>query len=222
MYPKIIDVLNRLKSKVEHNVYLSTNAHLFNMDIANAVLKNRIDIVNFSIGAATGEFYSIIRGNNFSKVINNIISFIELNDKIGSNTKIQVQIINLKSYKNMNKEIELFKEFWQNYNVSIAIWEELTWGEFHDKSKIAYRYPCLSLWNTLEINSDGSVSVCCMDWKHQLTIGSINNNTIYNLFSSEEIRRLRSIHLIDSGNSIDACRKCNYWHWQDRLKHYPI
>ena len=222
LYPKIIDVLKRLKQNREHLVYLTTNAYKLNNTIATAILDNRIDIINFSIGAATETFYNKVRGKGLARITENILRFIELSETYSKKPSIQVQIINLPEFPEMPDEINLFTKFWSDYDVKINIWDKLTWGLYDDKSKISYRYPCYSLWNSMEVNSDGTVSACCMDWKHQLIIGNIKTNSLKSIWHSDEIKNYRAKHVADNGVSINACNKCNYWHWQPRLSSYPL
>ncbi len=222
LYPKILEVLERLKLNHEHEVYLSTNAHKLNAEIAESILENRIDIVNFSIGAATEEFYSRVRGKGFAHVMKNILKFLDLADRYKHKPLIKVQIINLPELSGMSDEIILFTDFWSNYNVKIEVWDKLTWG-IYDTSKAAnYRYPCYSLWNSFEINSDGTVSACCIDWKHELLTGDINADSIKNIWQSESLNNLRKTHVADNGESIEQCAGCNYWQQQIRLKKYPV
>lgn len=51
LHPQITYILNRIKKYQNHAVYLTTNAHRLSGEIAHAIIDNRIDIVNFSIGA---------------------------------------------------------------------------------------------------------------------------------------------------------------------------
>lgn len=220
LYPKIESVMARLKTKQMHHIYLSTNAHLLNENISLAILENSIDVVNFSIGAASAEFYSKVRGHNFDKVVKNIQNFLNLSEKYTNKPLIQVQIINLPEYSEINEEIESFKLFWKEFGVKIDVWDKLTWGVFDDDKSPKHRYPCLSLWESLDVNSDGTVSVCCMDWEHKLLVGNISEKSIYEIWHSPELRTIRDIHIGGRENELDACKKCNYWSWQARLKEY--
>jgi radical SAM protein with 4Fe4S-binding SPASM domain len=192
------------------------------IDIEKAILDNRINIINFSIGAATEAFYNKVRGKNLERVTDNILRFIELAKSYSEKPGIQVQIINLPEFPEMKEEINLFENFWSAYDVKINVWDKLTWGLYEDKNKVSYRYPCFSLWNSLEVNYNGTVSACCIDWKHQLIIGNANTDSLNSIWHSKEIRNLRTKHIEDNGVSIAACNKCNYWHWQPRLSSYLL
>ncbi|PKL84748.1 MAG: hypothetical protein CVV22_11205 [Ignavibacteriae bacterium HGW-Ignavibacteriae-1] len=222
IYPKIINVLERLKLNHEHEVYLTSNAHKLNKSISESILKNRVDIINFSLGAATEPFYKKVRGGNFGYVIKNIIAFLEMSENYKTKPLIKIQIINLPEFPEMAEELKLFKEFWSAYPVKIEEWDKLTWGLYDNSDSVSYRYPCYSLWNSMDINSDGTVSTCCMDWKHELIIGNINTVSLREVWHSESLNNLRIAHKKDNGISIEQCAGCNYWHWQPRLSNYPL
>ncbi len=163
LHPNIIDILERVKKNKQHHVYLTTNAHKLTSKISKAILQNKIDTINFSIGAASPEFYKKVRGHGFQIIIENILTFLKLKKDAKWKTKTVVQIVNLPEYSEMKNEIEQFKKFWSAYDVKIVVYEKLTWGVLEAEKVNIKRYPCPSLWNNFFVNSDGKVSVCCMD-----------------------------------------------------------
>lgn len=222
LHPKIIEILERVKKNNEHTVYITTNAHPLKENISEAILKNKIDVVNFSIGAATEEFYNKVRGKNFNKVIDNIKLFLELREKSEWKPKVLVQIIDLPKFPEMKNEIKAFKKYWSAYNVQIQEWKELTWGVFESEESNIKRYPCYSLWESTFINSDGKSSACCMDWQQKLLTGDANIATIKEIWHGELQNKLRKMHIEKRENELPICPTCNYWSWQARLVDYPL
>lgn len=222
VHPKIIDILKRIKLNNNHIVYITTNAHYLNELVTAEILKNKIDVINFSIGAATEKFYEKVRGKNFKKVEENIISFLKAVDDSAWKPKVIVQIINLPEFSEMQEEINLFKKKWSNYNVEIAVWNKLSWGTFEGANEVKYRYPCYSLWDSFYINSNGIVTACCMDWKQELVLGNGTEKTIRQIWNDEPVKALRRSHLSKENQLPNACVKCNYWQWQPMLMKYPV
>jgi radical SAM protein with 4Fe4S-binding SPASM domain len=221
VHPRILDILHRLKKNVSHNIYLTTNAQNLNPALIDTILENRIDIVNFSIGASSEEFYKKVRGRGFNKVMNNINNFLLAVSKGEWKPKVIVQIIDLPEFAGMKEEINNFKKYWKNHNVQIAVWKKLTWGVLEGNNKFKFRYPCYSLWHSFNINSNGIVTACCMDWKQELIIGNVNNEKIEDIWKGENLLELRKKHIYGEENNINACAKCNYWKWQPMLLKYP-
>lgn len=216
--PDFKEFLKRVKQKNNHFVYLTTNAHFLDQKISEEIIKSKIDIINFSLGAASKEYYNKIRGNNFDKVLENIHSFLELRAKFNSSIRVRCQIINLLDL-DMKKEINKFIKMWTDRDVEVEVWEELNWG-IDDKEKVKFRYPCLSLWESITINSNGTASLCCIDWKHSMVYGDLNKNTISEIWKSKKLDAYRNMHIDNDFQKLDLCKKCNYWHWQRRLSQY--
>ena len=222
LHPNIVDILERMKINRQHHVYLTTNAHKLTREIGMAILQNKIDTINFSIGASSQEFYEKVRGKGFQIVIENILSFLKLRSEAEWKPRVTVQIINLPEYPEMKKEIEQFKKFWATYEVEIVIYNKLTWGVLDAEKVKIKRYPCLSLWKNFFVNSDGKVSVCCMDWTQSLIIGDANKQLIAKIWKEKEIKELRKIHIDNKEGTLDLCKTCNYWATVPRLQEYLI
>jgi radical SAM protein with 4Fe4S-binding SPASM domain len=222
LHPKIIKILERVKKNNNHIVYVTTNAHLLTKEVSTSLLENKIDVINFSVGAATKEFYQKVRGKDFKKVIDNILSFLKLRKNSDWKPRVIIQIINLPQNPEMKNEIKMFREFWVKFDVEIQEWENLTWGVFDYKDADKKRYPCYSLWESMVVNSDGIVSACCMDWQQKLITGNANNEKLKKIWQGDKLRNFRKIHINGKENELPACTTCNYWYWQERLDNYLI
>lgn len=216
---EIISILDRVKKNVNHKVYLSTNGLLLNEEICNAIVRNKIDQINISIGAASDELYKKIRGGDLSKVKKNIdmLLFYIKSSNVGS--IVSVQIIDIEDI-DMKDEIIQFKKSWEEKEVQIDVWKELTWGNKVSNEKKIKRYPCLALWNSFTINHDGKVSACCMDWNQSLVIGEYGAQSISEIWQSQTIKNYRLSHIKNDFKTMPLCVKCNYWLWHLQLLKY--
>jgi len=222
IHPKIEEILQRVKKNHDHTIYLTTNAHYLTEKIGISLLENKIDILNFSLGASSKEFYEKVRGKGFEKIMNNIHAFLEWRDKVDWKPKVIIQIIDLPEYSEMQNEIENFKKYWSKYDVEIQVWEKLTWGVYDYKDNGKRRYPCYSLWESFTVNSDGLVSACCMDWTQELTTGDTNTHTIKEIWKGDKLKHLRQMHINGKEKELPLCGTCNYWDWQERLDNYAL
>lgn len=222
LHPEIRYILKRVKKNREHTVYLTTNAHRLSPEIAKEILSNEINVINFSIGANSPEFYSKVRGRGFELVMKNINRFLDLVKKSNWYPDILVQIINLPEYKEMKTEIDNFKKYWSTYNVKLQIWDKLNWGVYETRQSKIKRYPCYSLWKYIFVNSDGKVSACCMDWKQDLLIGDANTQTVSDIWKGLQLKELRQKHVDGAEDILPICDKCNYWSWLPRISNYKL
>ena len=222
LHPKIIYILDRVKRNNNHIVYLTTNAHRLDEEISNSIIKNKIDIINFSIGAYSAEFYEKVRGKGFDKVLKNIHSFLDLCKKSNWKTRIKMQIIDLPEFEEMQNEIINFKKYWKRYDVELDIWKKLTWSVLDGKQSPVRRYPCFSLWQYLFVNSNGVVSPCCVDWRHELAIGNAYEKSLKDIWLDQPLKNLRQYHIEGREKEIPLCKNCNYWSWLPKINTYRL
>jgi radical SAM protein with 4Fe4S-binding SPASM domain len=219
LHPKFPEILHRLKLHKEHEIYLTTNASHLTDPMSKLLLDARVDIINFSIGAFTPEMYKHIRGGDLSRVVANIRNFLNIRNGSAWKPHVIVQIIDLQTIK-MDDEIKCFKKYWSQFDVEVQVWDELTWGIKADARRHGYRYPCYSLWDSFNINSDGTVTACCMDWNQTLKIGDFKKQGILQIWNGDKLKTYRCDHMNNDFEDMPICKLCNYWHWQTMLRKY--
>jgi MoaA/NifB/PqqE/SkfB family radical SAM enzyme len=219
LHPEIIRIVKRVKHNVNHKVYFTTNGNRLTKEVSRVLLENKIDIINISLGAISPEIYKKVRGGDISIVIQNIKHLLEQIKSSDFKPRIIVQIVNLEDY-NLSDEIKKFKKFWKSEDLEVLVCDELTWGIFPSKKGLDYRYPCYSLWDTFNINSDGTVSACCIDWNRSLIIGDTNLNSIESIWKNKGISCIRNYHKSSSFSKIPLCQNCNFWQWKPLLNNY--
>lgn len=222
LHPEMRTILQRVKQNQNHTVYLTTNAHRLSPIVAEEIINNKINVVNFSIGAFTEGFYKKVRGRGFDRVMKNIHGFLDFVQKSEWKPDVLVQIIDLPEYKEMKSEIKNFKKYWSKYDVKLQIWDKLNWGVYDTTQSKSKRYPCYSLWKYIFINSDSTASACCMDWKQDLLIGDSNNQTISEIWRASQIKELRKTHIDSEESTLPICDKCNYWSWLPKISEYKL
>lgn len=220
LHPDLDKFLKRVKLKVDHHVYLTTNVHFLTKKITRQILDAKIDMVNFSIGSASEEFYKKVRGKNFQKVLENIHSFLALTKSSDWKPHVCVQIIDLPEFPEMQKEIADFKEYWSNYDVNVTVWEKLNWGVLNSIKINIKRYPCGSLWKYLFVNADDTISPCCVDWRHDLIVGNAESQTLQEVWQSPKLKKLRRIHIQNDEKLIPICKNCNQWSHMSKTINY--
>ena len=59
------------------------------------------------------------------------------------------------------------------------------------------------------ISSNGNVIVCCRDWNYENVVGNIYNNTIYDIWHNEKMKKIQRLIIEQNYNAIDCCKDCN-------------
>lgn len=216
MAPHIFDLIDRIKTVAPSTLLnMDTNALLLDEDKADRILASKLDVLLFSVNAATAETYKQVRGSTkYDQVIANIERFLEMRKDRGYVwPKVKVQLIVMAETKD---EIGLFKEQWGPHEVDVLLIPAINWGGHRPEVKSlmqlpAKRYPCTYLFNSFSINWDGRVSFCNVDFDHLGIVGDLHDQTIESIWTGPEMERYRRLHKEGDWGRIDLCRDCNYW-----------
>ena len=214
--PHIFELIDHIKTVAPSTLLnMDTNALRLNEERAEKLLDSKLDILLFSVNAATPETYKKVRGSTkYDQVIGNIERFLAMRRERGYVwPRVKVQLIVMAETKD---EIGLFKEKWGPHDVDVLLIPAINWGGHRPQVKSLMRlperrYPCGFLWNSFSINYDGKVSFCNVDYNHLGVIGDVNEQTIEEIWKGPELERLRSLHKQGRFGEIDLCRECNYW-----------
>lgn len=68
--------------------------------------------------------------------------------------------------------------------------------------------PCPMPFYTMVIHSDLRVSVCCVDWNKKLVIGDLRKQSLAQIWNSDEMHRIRSLHLSGRQGELEGCKNC--------------
>jgi radical SAM protein with 4Fe4S-binding SPASM domain len=69
---------------------------------------------------------------------------------------------------------------------------------------------CTYIFYAMAINADGTVSACCPDWDQKLVVGDLNSDSLRDIWSSEEMNKLRRLHLQGRRRENPVCRACGH------------
>jgi radical SAM protein with 4Fe4S-binding SPASM domain len=221
--PHLPEMITYAKKRgTAETIHLNTNGTLLHKNIGTGILEAGIDDITISIDAAFGETYSRLKRNSdFEIVVERVENFIALRDRIGAPTFIRVKIMEFDGIS--REEIESFFRKWENvadqvlvtgiHNWSGAIKDLRVTDEFSE-----IRHPCALLWYALAVNSNGSVSICNVDWNYTGVVGNIKNDTLHRIWNDRPIRNIRKNHLESGFADPEICRDCVLWAGTGDLK----
>lgn len=69
---------------------------------------------------------------------------------------------------------------------------------------------CPNIFFTMTVNSDGTVSPCCVDWRRELLMGDAVQQSLPEIWSGRLWRTLQVINLKGDRRLHPVCGKCNY------------
>lgn len=184
--------LNVKYPKIDIDIY--TNASLLNSKIVDELLKLKIHKINFSINGTEKSYYKIMK-LNYEKTKSNILYFLRRKKELS--LKYPLTNISLMLLKENHKEIEKVISFWKGNVDSIMAYAPSDWAgalkgiSFVTKSPFRKkRWPCLALWNSVTVDVEGNLIMCCRDYESVVKFGNLLDNNIKEIRNSKKFQDL--------------------------------
>ena len=75
---------------------------------------------------------------------------------------------------------------------------------------------CPQIFKSMQINSDGRVIPCCIDFKTANLIGDLNKESVKNIWNGQELHTLRMKHLDGKRHEFSPCKGCTMNEYSDK------
>jgi radical SAM protein with 4Fe4S-binding SPASM domain len=212
LHPNILEMV-KLAKEYGMLTHITTNgSKLDNNMIVN--LNMYLDSIIISMQGTNEREYKTFRGNNYEKILKNIEHYKELRDSCNDETYI---IISTTITDESKEEIKAFKDRMLLYADDVSI--GYTWFKrlenkepvkdlIERAKKLPHYFKCQEVMVKLSIDWDGTVSPCCLDYDQQLTVGNIKNNTLMELWESEQTKAIRTLLTNKRQDIFTLCRTC--------------
>lgn len=191
---------------------VSTNATLLNEDRSRRLIESGLDNLIIAFDGTTPEVYEEYRkGAKFEKVRQNILRFLEIKKETGTGMFVVLQMVRLPHNQHQVRD---FQKIWDIEGVDeVRIKEdEIVIPEVALEERINHerrRHPCYQLWQgPATINYNGDFFPCCHMWQSE-PIGNVRDRSVYELWNSEKMRKLREAHLTGDLSDYPDCRDCH-------------
>jgi radical SAM protein with 4Fe4S-binding SPASM domain len=213
----------------ENKIYIavSTNGLLINRNNITKLLENAPDKLIFSMDGTDEETYRMYRvGGDFNKALENLKLLIEEKRRLNlSKPYIELQFLVMKQNENQIGHLkgmaqslgvdQLTLKTMQVYSYESAVKflpENKKYSRYEIKDnqliiKNELKNQCLALWRTAVITWDLKLVPCCFDKDGKYELGSLNDNTISEIWKSEKYTAFRQ-RILNNRKSIDICTNC--------------
>jgi len=201
--PKMVEYAKR---KGVLDIRLNTNGMLLDRSTAIALSDAGLDYLIISVDGATKATYESIReGGDFEVLVKNIITTSLVFDRIGSKTRVVIQIC--EQPKN-EFEIPEWKRFFGQYA------DELRVGKLFDPQgrkgwDVKIPKTCPQPWQRITVDWKGNIYPCPSDYLGQYYIGNVHNMTIKEAWHSPQMTYLRSALKTGGRKFHSLCRNCS-------------
>jgi radical SAM protein with 4Fe4S-binding SPASM domain len=102
--------------------------------------------------------------------------------------------------------LENFAPCWPEFDVETRTGVEIKSGIYNQP--IADVQTCPYIFYSMSVNSDGSVSLCFLDWARKLIIGDTRKQSIREIWRGENLFRHRLAHLQGKRHDNSTCAAC--------------
>jgi radical SAM protein with 4Fe4S-binding SPASM domain len=221
---KLVARVKHLKDKGVKYVNISTNVALLHEKASRELLEAGIDEVMLSIDSLHEEtYYKIKSGIDFHRVLKNAKKYIQLRNEINPKSLVRMRAVLRPENEGEQHEWEAYWKDYLRKDDRIYFKYQHSWGnQLQGSPEVTpdqYTYdPCVILWSSMNITSNGSVAMCNADYEAKMNLGDLNKRTIYKAWHSEQYQKLRAFHAAGKKNDLLFCRGCRIWDLEHRLE----
>lgn len=216
--PDLIEIVKYLHDKdCTEKIVLITNGIALKPEISKEIVKY-IDHIIISIEGIDQEQY--VKFTNvpidYEKFYNGIKYLYECtkNEKCTLCLKIHGDAV--KEKEQLDQFYQMFSDICDEITVEnlVNLYPEVKIHEYKDtkfrfiNSDYLEKKVCTQMFKSLQINADGVVVPCCVDWRRDLSLGNINDKSLMDIWNGKELRDLQLKHLNLLKNEIDPCKYC--------------
>jgi radical SAM protein with 4Fe4S-binding SPASM domain len=211
MDPRIFE---RIEFCHRHSIstLLSTNGTFLDEKLAARVLASPLEQITLSFDGARKETFEFYRkGAKFEKVRDNFQRFARMKDERRSKLQVVVQMVRMEGNA---AEVDDFVGFWRQVPGidQIRIKEDETNLMRPDAGHAAddWKYPCHYLWRgPMYVKQNGDVYPCCQSYMLDgQPLGNLERQPLEQIWNSEEMERMRSLHVAGRGGEVEVCARC--------------
>ena len=199
LHKDIFKMIEYAKNKGVNYVVMNTNGTLLSDKMIDRIVDSRLDIIRFSIDGSA-ETFKRVRGVDLFKIEENINKLKKIKEARRPELSMGV-VFTVEEETEGDAEDYIFH--WEKIVDHVRLQPKLITSP---RIEICPE-PFGKDYGKLVVLWDGRVIPCCVDYNANLTIGSIQNDTIPNLWKSEKLDLLRQRHL--KGDYPETCANCN-------------
>ncbi len=222
LHPQAVELMLYAKTRGAR-IGLITNGSRFDEENLTSLLAAGVDVMEFSVDAGDKETYERVRpGLGWARLNRNVRLAIQIRDKVKSETKIIASIINQEEVV-----VQAAEGYWSGIVDKVQVRKYLTWGYNEDKSGDPSPYlppqeriPCPWLFERLNIDSRGDVTLCGEDIAFDKRFANVMERPIREVWHGPEFVYFREKHLSGRGDEIPICSKCPDWQYRSWRYNY--
>ena len=209
---------------IADRVIVTSNGSLLTEDASRRVIDAGLDYLRISIYGGEAEPFARKTQTKIplDRVHSNVARFRNLRDEANGKTFLYVKMIDSGDKDENRHFLDLFSPIadeaviepvmnWndpEEGNLAQVDRDEMLQTALFQKKKNVCPFP----FYTLVVHSDLRVSVCCVDWAKETSVGDLMTQTLAEIWRGERLKEFQLAHLERRRHEISACRNCTFLH----------
>ena len=220
LHSRFVDMVKHAKdSNIIDFVDTTTNGTLINYRKMKPIIDEGLDKINISVNGLSNEQFLNFTGVyvNFDKYVQNIKDLY----KIKKDCEIVIKTTG--DFLSEDDKIKFYDTFgdycdrifienaspcWNDFDVEKKANIKITNNKGIYNNKITNVNVCPYIFYSMCINSDGTASLCFLDWQHKLTIGDVRNQSLKKIWNGNSLYHYQLINLSDKRKNLPICKDC--------------
>ena len=213
--PEMIDYAK--SSNVFDRIVTVSNGSLLNPELSLALVNAGLDRILISIQGITSEKYYELCGVkvDFQKLVDNIKYFYMNRGKCKLFLKVFYEGID----GNKDAFAKIFSDICDEYSFEHIVpfssdidYQNMNLSEMKDRygDDVKRVDVCAVPFYILSVLSNGDVSACCNSNDSSFTLGNISKDSVLELWNSEKLKSIQTLHLSRQRYSHNICGNCNF------------
>ena len=205
---------------------LITNGTLLTEQVSERLIRGGLRKINISFNGYDKESYERIqKGAKYERTVKNLIDLLKIKYELRSPyPSVEVSIV---AYDDLGKNLQRFARQFDKLPVDrirvsqlINFFGSNEYPKLNENIKMDHKaWPsCKVPFRFFNINWDGSVTPCIVDYDAKCVVGNVHNNSVMEIWNNETLARFRGWHIdkrfdeIEKYYGNDFCTRCsNLW-----------
>lgn len=214
--PKIMDRLERIRSRLpDTKLKIYSNGYALAPKRVDQLCELGVDQLLISLNTLNPVKYEQIMGLKLQRTLDNVRYLTDPARRSKVARKISLRMTRMND--TTLKEQDEFAAFCAERGVECLIVGLFNYkGDIHSELPVP-SYACEHI-TRLDILSNGTVTLCCMDQEGQYTWGDVNKHSVLEVYNSIVARKYRDTHRAGKRKEIEPCGNCNlFWPSMDNM-----
>ncbi len=219
LHKQFTDFIEYTKT-LDLSVAFNTNGSCLTPEIMSKMMDLEVDEIGFSLDALQPDTFRQITGGDLRQTENAILQMVSMRKKSAKKQPL-LRVLLVEQEMNAD-EIEAYVKRWITIADEVVIQTRRTGaGRALQKPRTEPRKPCRHLFDTLFVQWDGKMVVCCEDWESVTDIGNAFKTPLQYLWKNQLMNQYRKSQKNGVYYPPDICRVCEAWAGgkEHRVKH---